>query len=113
VDANSDPFINLGAILLDQNEAHEAVSYLLQAVTISPHEFRAHEQLGKAYDRLDELSKAQAELEKAVELAPQEARLHYILGQVYRKRGLKDKSKAEFDRSSALRNDSSAAGSDR
>jgi tetratricopeptide (TPR) repeat protein len=97
------PFVNLGALLLDENQPEQAVSYLVQAVSISPQYAHAHEQLGKAYDRLAQLAKAQAELEKAVELAPQNARLHYILGQVYRKQGLTGKAKLEFDRSAVLR----------
>ena len=97
------PFINLGAILLDQNQARDAVAYLLEAVAIAPQEVSAREQLGKAYDRLGELAKAQEQLERAVELAPQNARLHYVLGQVYRKAGLHEKARGEFDRSTALR----------
>ena len=97
------PFLNLGVLLLDDNQPDQAVSYLLQSVSIAPDYARAHEHLGKAYDRLGQLAKAQAELEKAVELAPKNARLHYILGQVYRKEGLTEKARLEFDRSSELR----------
>jgi len=100
------PFINLGALLLDENQPELAIAYLAQAVSIAPQSARAHEQLGKAYDRLAQLAKAQAELEKAVELAPQSARIHYVLGQVYRKQGLTEKAKLEFDRSAALRSTS-------
>ena len=97
------PFVNLGALLLDENHPEEAAGYLVRAVAISPQESRGHEQLGKAYDRLGQLAKAQSEFEKAVELAPENARLHYMLGQVYRKQGLADKAKLELDRSAALR----------
>jgi tetratricopeptide (TPR) repeat protein len=107
---DSGPFTDLGALLLDQNRPQEAVSYLLHAVAISPQESRAHEQLGKAYEHLDQLTKAQSEFEKAVELAPEDARLHYVLGKVYRKEGLSEKAKFEFDRSTALRRDSPSEG---
>ena len=107
------PFINLGALLLDENQLEQAISYLVQAVSIAPQNARAHEHLGKAYDRLAQPAKAQAELEKAVELAPQSARLHYVLGQVYRKQGLTEKAKAEFDRSAALRNGSPSLSGER
>jgi len=107
---DSGPFTDLGALLLDQNRPQEAVSYLLHAVAISPQESRAHEQLGKAYEHLDQLRKAQSEFEKAVELAPEDDRLHYVLGQVYRKEGLSEKAKFEFDRSTALRRDSPSEG---
>jgi tetratricopeptide (TPR) repeat protein len=107
---DSEPFIDLGSLLLDENQPQEALPYLLQAVAISPQEFRAHEQLGRAYEHLDQLQKAQTEFEKAVALAPQNSRLHYVLGQVYRKEGLAEKAKLEFDRSSSLRRDSPSEG---
>ena len=107
---DAEPFIDLGSLLLDENRAHDALPYLGQAVEISPRAFRAHEQLGRAYARLDQMEKAQAEFEKAVELAPLNPRLHYVLGQVYRKEGLAEKAKVEFDRSSELRRDSPSEG---
>jgi Flp pilus assembly protein TadD len=96
------PFLDLGALLLEQNRPQEAAPYLLQAVAISPREPRHHEELGQAYFRLDELQKAQAELETAVSLSPQNPRLHYLLGRVYRKEGFAAKADAEFNRSESL-----------
>ncbi|MFZ0957879.1 MAG: tetratricopeptide repeat protein [Candidatus Sulfotelmatobacter sp.] len=106
----AEPFIDLGSLLLDENQAQQALHYLVQAVAIAPQEFRAHEQLGRAYERLGQMEKAQAEFEKAVAQAPQNPRLHYVLGQVYRKEGLAEKAKVEFDRSSELRRDSPSEG---
>src|SRR5437667_2642803 len=63
---DAEPFIDLGSLLLDDNQTQAALPYLLQAVGISPQEFRAHEQLGRAYEHLDQLEKAQSEFEKAV-----------------------------------------------
>jgi len=97
------PFLDLGALLMDQNRPQEAVSYFLQAVAISPKESRHHEELGQAYFRLDELQKAQAELETAVSLSPQNPRLHYLLGRVYHKEGFVAKADAEFSRSESLK----------
>ena len=96
------PFLDLGSLLLEQNQVQDAISYLRQAVEISPQESRAHEQLGKAYSRLNELEKAQEELEKAVALVPDSAPVHFMLGQVYRKRGLTEKAKLELERGAAL-----------
>ena len=110
---NSGPFIDLGALLLEQNRAQEAVEYLVQGAAISPREARAHEHLGKAYERLEQLDKAQAEFEKAVGLSPQSASLHYLLGRVYRKQGNVDKAKIEFDRSAELRGNTSGGDPDR
>jgi Flp pilus assembly protein TadD len=97
------PFLDLGALLMDQDRAQEAVPYLLQAVAISPKESRHHEKLGQAYFNLDELQKAHEELETAVSLSPQNPRLHYLLGRVYRKEGLVAKADAEFKRSESLK----------
>jgi Flp pilus assembly protein TadD len=99
---DSGPFVDLGMLLLDEDRPGDAVSYLSQAVVISPNESRAHAGLGKAYSKLNKLAKAQDELETAVGLAPDNGALHYVLGQVYRKEGLMDKAKAEFDRSAQL-----------
>jgi Flp pilus assembly protein TadD len=99
---NAGPYIDLGSLLLDESRPEEAVPYLVQAVEIAPRESRAHELLGKAYTRMDELPKAQTELERATELSPESANLHCMLAPVYRKQGLTEKAKVEFDRCAAL-----------
>jgi tetratricopeptide (TPR) repeat protein len=96
------PFLNLGILLMEQNQVQDAISYIRKAIEISPQESRSHEQLGKAYSRLNELEEAQQELEKAVTLAPDDASVHFMLGQVYRKRGLTEKAKFELERGAAL-----------
>lgn len=96
------PFLNLGNILLEQNQPREALPYLLEAAALSPRELKAREKLGKAYLQLDELDKAVTELEAAVALDPENAPTRYILGQAYRRKGWIEKAKAEFDRVAAL-----------
>lgn len=95
-DAN--PYIDLGALLVNANQASEAIEPLLKAVELAPGEMRAHRELGKAYAHLGHLEKAQREFEKTVELAPDVASPHYLLAQVYRKRGLAQKAQVESDR---------------
>jgi tetratricopeptide (TPR) repeat protein len=109
VSKNPGPYIDMGSLLLDLNRPQEAVTFLLQAVEIAPLESRAHELLGKAYARLEEFPKAQAELERAIELSPQSPNLHCMLAPVYRKQGLVEKAKAEFDRCAAMTGSHSAA----
>lgn len=106
------PFLDLGVLLLEQNRSEQSVAYLQQAVAVAPEDARGHEQLGKAYDRLGQLTKAQSELEKASELSPQNPRLHYLLGRVYQREGLEDKAKNEFDRSEALKRTSPSQGNE-
>jgi tetratricopeptide (TPR) repeat protein len=99
---NPGPYLDLGTLLIDLNRSGESVSYLLKAAEIASRSSRAHELLGKAYTRLEEFPKAQAELERAIELAPQSANLHCMLAPVYRKQGLAEKAKSEFDRCAAM-----------
>jgi tetratricopeptide (TPR) repeat protein len=98
----AEPFIDLGDLLLEQNQLEDALANLLKAREISPKESRVHESLGKVYLRLNKLPEAQTEFEKSISLAPGDAPAHYMLGQVYRKEGLLAEAKAEFDRAEKL-----------
>lgn len=99
---NPRPYIDLGSLLIDENRSKDAVTLLLQASEIDSRDSKTHELLGKAYTRLEEFPKAQAELEKAIELSPQTPNLHCMLAPVYRKQGLAEKAKAEYDRCATL-----------
>jgi len=99
---NSGPLLDLGGLLVDNDRTEEGLPYLLEAVQLSPEEYRVHRQLGKAYARLNQLEKARAELERAAELAPDNAPVHFMLSQVYRRQGLLEKAKTESDRYAAL-----------
>jgi tetratricopeptide (TPR) repeat protein len=99
---NPGPYIDMGSLLLDQNRTTEAIPYLKQAILISPPDFKAHELLGKAYSRLDQLPEAQNELEQAIALAPQNPNLPCMLGPLYRKQGLIDQAKVQLDRCAAM-----------
>lgn len=99
---NPRPYLDLGSLLIDENRSKEAVALLLQAIEIDQRDSKTHELLGKAYTRLEEFPKAQAELEKAVELSPQTPNLHCMLAPVYRKQGLAEKARVEYDRCATL-----------
>ena len=99
---NPGPFIDMGSLLIDENRPQDALTFLLQATEVAPRDSRAHELLGKAYARLEELPNAQAELEKAIELSPQTPNLHCMLAPVYRKQGLAERAKIEIDRCTAM-----------
>ena len=98
---NVGPYLNMGSLLLDMDRVPESVSFLQKAVGITPQNSKAHELLGKAFVRLNNLAEARVELEKAVSLSPQVASLHCMLGPVYRKQGFADKAKGEFEKCSA------------
>jgi tetratricopeptide (TPR) repeat protein len=106
---NPGPYIDMGSLLLDQNRLADAISYLHQAIEIAPRDPKAHELLGKAYSRLEQFPKAQAELESAVALAPNNPNLPCMLGPIYRKQGLSEKAKLQLDRCAALNGTHSSA----
>jgi cytochrome c-type biogenesis protein CcmH/NrfG len=103
------PFIDIADLLLDQSRAADAIDYLQQALAISPNDPKAHELMGKAYVRLDDLPKAQGELDRALQLAPQNKNVHCMLAPVYRKQGQPEKAKAESEACSALAGSNSIA----
>jgi len=98
----AEPYIDLGALLLDQNRESDALPLLLQADTLSPEDSRVPELLGKTYWRQNKLKEAQLHLEKAIRLAKDNAANHYLLAQVYRKQGMAEKAKAQFELAATL-----------
>lgn len=99
---DAQPFLNLGALLADQNEFDKAISYLEKASRLAPDNPTVHEVLGKVYMGMQNLPKAQRELELGVALAPDTSSLHFKLGQVYRKQGLRERADHEFEICSKL-----------
>jgi tetratricopeptide (TPR) repeat protein len=101
-DKDPQPLIDLGILLVKQNQAEEGLTYLQQAVARAPNEASAHEQLGRAYLQLGQLDNSQQQLEAAVALEPLSPALHLLLGQIYRRQGMSDKARQEFARSAEL-----------
>jgi tetratricopeptide (TPR) repeat protein len=96
------PFYNLGRLLLEQNDAQDALPYLIQAVKTDPDSAEAHEQLAKAYASLNRATEAEGEFNVAITINPDKAALHFQLGQVYKRQGESEKAEKEFDRFKAL-----------
>jgi tetratricopeptide (TPR) repeat protein len=95
--SDSQPYLNLGALLVDQSEVEAAITNLSKAVALSPQNPKIHEELGAAYEVQSKLTEAQEELEKAVALAPNSSGLHFKLANLYRKEGLREQAKHEFE----------------
>jgi tetratricopeptide (TPR) repeat protein len=106
---SSAPYIDIADLLLDQSHPGDAIDYLQQAIAIAPNDSKAHELLGKAYVRLDDLPTAQSELENAVRLDPQNKNVHCMLAPVYRKQQQAEKAKSESERCSSLAGSNSIA----
>ncbi len=104
---SAEPYILLASIYLDENQPAKAVPYLRHAVLIAPQAARAHEELGKAYSLLHQLSQAEMQLQVAVHLAPKDAPLHCMLGQVYRQEKKIAPAQAEFQACAALQHKAS------
>jgi tetratricopeptide (TPR) repeat protein len=94
---DAQPYLNMGALLIDQDQPSQALPHLEQAATLAPRNPKVHEQLGRAYDALNMPAKAQHELEQAVALAPDASGLHFKLGQIYRRLGMRQQAKQQFD----------------
>jgi tetratricopeptide (TPR) repeat protein len=94
---DSQPFLNLGAMLAEGGDLDKAIPLLAKAAQISPENPRIHEQLGSVYEKQHDLPKAQGEFEQAVALAPNTSGLHFKLGQIYRRLGMSERAQHEFE----------------
>lgn len=90
------PYLNLGMLLAREGHNRQAILYLRKAVELAPGNPKAREQLGRAYEKMHMLSKAQSELEKAVVLAPGVSALHFQLGRIYHEEKNEGMAKKEF-----------------
>jgi tetratricopeptide (TPR) repeat protein len=93
---DSQPYLNLGTLLLEQGELTRAADLLKKAATISPSNPRMHEELGQAYVQQGDLPLAQHEFEAAIALSPNVSSLHFRLGQIYKKQSKTDLAQREF-----------------
>lgn len=103
-----DPNLLLGALLLENNDAAQALPYLLKAEQRAPDQAQAHRQLGKAYLALNRLEAGRSELERAVNLEPQDAPAHFLLAQAYEKSGMTSQARSEQERYRQLSGNHSA-----
>jgi tetratricopeptide (TPR) repeat protein len=97
------PFLNLGAFLLDQGRAPEAVPFLEKAVGLAGKSAACHEKLGRALEESGKAAEGVKELETAVRLDPKNPNVHFELGHAYRQAGEMEKARAEFAESQRLR----------
>ncbi len=96
------PYLDLGALLVENNRASEAIQYLKDAVQYGPPDARAHQELGKAYLLTNQIAAALAELTKAAQLDPENAPTHFLLAQVYRKQGSVEQARLESEQYAKL-----------
>jgi len=109
------PYLNLGALLVQSNHAEQAVPLLQTAEGIDVKSAKVRYVLGKAYFNLSRLEDAQREVEESIRLDPQDSAEHYLLGRIYHRLGKTALSVHEFSTTDELieakRNNSSGKGS--
>ncbi|MFZ0633234.1 MAG: tetratricopeptide repeat protein [Acidobacteriaceae bacterium] len=94
--SDAQPFLNLGALLSQQNQVDRALHYLRIAAGLAPNNPKVHEELGRAYEDTGRLPEAGKELGKAAVLAPNVSALHYELGRIYQREGFRDRAREQF-----------------
>lgn len=85
--ADPQPYLNLGTLLLNQNQPEEAIPLLQQSSRLAPKNPKIHEELALAFEAGNHMPEAQRQLESAVALAPQASGLHFKLGRLYQREG--------------------------
>lgn len=94
---DAQPYLNLGTLLNHDGQAREAVPLLETAAELAPENPKIHEELGRAYEILNDLSRARQQLEEAIRIAPDVPALHFKLGRILRREGLGDAAHQQFD----------------
>jgi len=90
-----DPRVELGAFLVRQARAAEALVPLEQAVQDSPLAARGQFELGRAFAELDRLDSAVVHLSKAAKLEPNNWTAHLLLGKIYFRLGRHEEGEKE------------------
>ena len=93
---------NLGNVLLDNQQADEAVAQFKQALAIQPDYADAHVNLGNARLQQGRVDEAMAEFQLALNLQPDSAEAHYNLGNALLQKGRPDEAILHFRRAVAL-----------
>jgi Tfp pilus assembly protein PilF len=96
------PYLNLGSLLLEQNNTEGAIAPLEKAVSLAPSTAICRLKLGVAYLRANRLSDAQRELESSTRIDPENAAAHFQLARTYKQLGQNDRAKAEFAKAEEL-----------
>jgi tetratricopeptide (TPR) repeat protein len=89
------PALDLGTMLIKQEQFAEAKPYIREALEINPDSAEAHFRFGCILERGDPRS-AVAELKKAIQLDAHLASAHYRLAQLYRRLGKSSEAETEL-----------------
>jgi len=100
------PYLNLGEVLLKQNQYSQSIPYFRKALAIDPSWAKAYSCLGKALVREGKSEQAKTSFLAAIRLDPASSDAHYQLGQLYRKQGDMESARRELKLFQQLKNES-------
>ena len=106
---DSQPYLDLGMLLLQQAKPSEAITYLRSAVRLAPANPLAHQELARCLEMLGSDKEAAAEMLLCAQEAPEAQGPPFFLGRIYRRLGLAEEAKQQFARASQLAGTHSAA----
>lgn len=84
--------------LLEEERYEQAIALLEGVVGNAPEVTSAHVDLGMAYNRTDDLERAEASLQRALELSPRHPAALNELGIVFRRTGRFDEARESYER---------------
>lgn len=102
-DATELPALNLGTLLLNRGDLHEALPLLEKAAAIRPESALARFRFGSALVKAGRDAEAEPHLAAAVRLNPRDAAARYVLGRLYSRLGKTELARAEIEASQQLR----------
>ncbi len=89
-------YYSIGTASLQTKDYTEALTNLLKAVHLSPHDSKIHTNLGMAYYFKKDKEKAKKHLKKALEISPKESDAQTNLASIYFEEGDMDSAESEY-----------------
>ena len=106
---DSQPYLDLGMLLLQQDKPQEALDPLKTAVQLAAGNPLAHQQLALAFEKLGLYQEAATEMAICARLAPDSQAPPFFLGRIYHRLGRDAEAKEQFARAQTLAGTHSAA----
>lgn len=105
---DSQPYLDLGMLLLQQEHPADALEPLTTAVQLSGGNPFAHQQLALCLEKLGRYQEAAAEMLLCAKLAPNSQAPAFFLGRIYHRLGRETEAKEQFARAQTLAGTQSA-----